>query len=98
MALDGDWKLVLETPIGPQEAQLTVKTKSDTTFEGIMSGQSGQQTFEGAIEGDTLTWRTEITTPMPLTLEFTVMVDGDAMSGSAELGAYGVAPVTGQRI
>jgi hypothetical protein len=97
MAMDGDWKLVLETPMGPQEAELTVTTTSDTTFEGVMSGASGQQTFTGAIEGETLAWQTDITSPMPLTLEFNVTVDGDAMNGTVKLGMFGNAAVTGTR-
>ncbi len=98
MAVDGDWKLTLETPMGPQEAQLNVKTRSAAAFDGTMSGASGQQAFSGAIDGDTLTWTTDITNPMPLTLEFTVTVDGDAMTGSAKLGMFGNAPVTGSRV
>ena len=98
MTMDGDWKLVLETPMGPQEAQLTVKATSDTTFDGVMSGASGQQPFMGAIEGDSLVWQTDITSPMPLTLEFNVTVDGEAMTGSVKLGMFGNAPVTGTRV
>ena len=98
MAIDGDWKLVLETPMGPQEAQLTVKPTSDTTFDGAMSGASGQQTFVGAIEGGSLVWQTDITSPMPLTLEFNLTVDGDTMNGSVKLGMFGNAPVTGTRV
>lgn len=98
MAVDGDWKLTLDTPIGAQEAQLNVKTRSATVFDGTMSGASGEQAFSGAIDGDTLTWTTDITSPMPLTLEFTVTVDEDAMTGSATLGTFGNAPVTGSRV
>jgi hypothetical protein len=97
MAADGDWKLVIETPMGPQEAELTVKTKSKTAFDGVMNGQAGQQTFEGTIEGDRLIWQTDITVPMALTIDFSVTVDGDAMSGNAKLGMFGDAPVTGAR-
>ena len=97
MALDGDWKLVIETPMGLQEAQLTIKTKSETAFDGVMNGQNGQQAFEGAIEGGTLAWQTDITVPMPLTIDFSVTVAGDAMTGSAKLGMFGNAPVTGAR-
>ena len=98
MAVEGDWKLVIETPMGPQEAQLTVRPTSDTTFEGTMNGQAGQQSFSGAIGGGTLTWQTDITSPMPLTLEFHVTVEGDSMSGETKLGMFGTAPVTGTRI
>ena len=97
MAADGVWKIVIETPMGPQEAQLTVKATSATTFDGVLAGSSGDQTFVGAIDGDTLTWQTDITRPMPITLDFTVTVGGDAMSGEAKLGMFGSAPVTGAR-
>lgn len=97
MAADGVWKIGIETPMGLQEAQLTVRTTSAATFDGILNGASGEQTFAGAIDGDTLTWKTDITTPMPLTLDFTVKVEGDAMRGETKLGMFGTAPVTGSR-
>jgi hypothetical protein len=34
---------------------------------------------------------------MPLTLEFSVTVDGAGMSGSVKLGMFGDAPLTGKR-
>ena len=97
MAADGDWKLVINTPMGPQEAALSVKTKSGDAFDGVLDGSSGRQEFEGRIEGDTLIWQTAITNPMPLTIDFSVTVEGDALSGSAQLGMFGAAPVTGAR-
>ena len=83
--------------MGLQEAQLTIKTKPETAFDGVMNGQTGQQAFEGAIEGSTLAWQTDITVPMPLTIDFSATVAGDAMTGSAKLGMFGNAPVTGAR-
>jgi hypothetical protein len=98
MAVDGDWNLVLETPIGPQEAVLKVKARSDAAFDGALIHQASEQTFEGSIEGDTLIWRTDITSPVPLTLEFAVTVDGGTMSGTVRLGMFGEAPVIGTRV
>jgi len=95
--VDGDWKLVIQSPMGAREAELSVKRKSDTAFDGVMNGESGRQEFEGQIEGDTLSWQTEITTPIMLTLDFTVTVAGDTLSGQAKLGMFGSAPVTGAR-
>ena len=97
MAADGDWNIVIDTPMGPQQAQLNVKSKSGSAFEGVMNGQAGRQEFEGKIDGDTLSWQTDITTPVSLTIEFTVTVKGDAMNGTAKLGMFGSAPVTGGR-
>jgi hypothetical protein len=35
--------------------------------------------------------------PIPMTLEFTVTVSGDAMTGSVKAGAFGSSPLTGVR-
>ena len=95
--MDGDWNLTIETPMGPQGAALTVKTKSGSAFDGVLDGQSGRQEFEGTIDGDRLEWQTDITVPVPLTIGFSVTVAGDAMDGTATLGMFGTAPVTGAR-
>lgn len=98
MAADGDWTLTIETPMGPQEAKLTVKSTSATAFDGVLDGQSGRQEFEGTIEGgDTLVWTTDITVPVPLSIGFSVKIEGDALNGSAQLGMFGSANVTGVR-
>ena len=97
MALDGDWKLVIKTPMGPQETQLAIKTKSAMAFDGVMNGQNGRQAFEGTIDGDKLAWQTDITVPVTLTIDFSVTVAGDTMTGSAKLGMFGNAAVTGAR-
>ena len=65
---------------------------------GTTSGRMGEQTIEGKIAGDTLTWSTAITQPMPMTLEFSATVSGDTMSGNVKLGAFGSAPLSGVRV
>ena len=97
MSADGNWKVTISTPMGPQEVTANISTQGDT-FTGKFQGPMGDQEISGEVSGDTLTWSTDITRPMPLTLEFEVKVEGDAMSGSAKLGAFGNAPVKGVRI
>jgi hypothetical protein len=58
----------------------------------------GSQEITGKVSGDTLSWTSDITKPMPLKLGFEVKVEGDKLSGTCKLGAFGNAPVTGQRI
>jgi hypothetical protein len=57
----------------------------------------GTQEVTGKIDGDTLTWSTDITNPMPMTLEFTVKVDGDKMTGKCKLGTFGISDLAGER-
>ena len=52
---------------------------------------------DGAINGDDASWSVNITSPMPMTLQFNGTVDGDAMSGSVKLGMFGEAKFTGAR-
>ena len=96
MSADGNWKITINTPMGAQEITAAITTSGDT-FTGKTEGRMGEQTIEGKVAGDTLTWSTAITQPMPMTLEFTATVSGDSMSGNVKLGAFGSAPLTGVR-
>ncbi len=96
MSADGDWKTTINSPMGVQEGTLTLKTSGDA-FTGQMVGRMGSQDISGKVDGDTLTWSASITTPFPMTLEFTVTVDGDKMSGSVKAGSFGSSPLTGVR-
>ncbi|MCW5759756.1 MAG: hypothetical protein KIS90_08310, partial [Phenylobacterium sp.] len=59
--------------------------------------EMGAQEVTGKVDGDTLTWNTDITNPMPMKLEFTAKVDGDKMTGNCKLGMFGNAALTGER-
>ena len=96
MSADGDWKITINTPMGAQTVNATITTNGDT-FTGSTSGQMGTQSVEGKVNGDTLVWSTQITSPMPMTLEFEATVSGDSMSGNVKLGAFGSAPLSGVR-
>jgi len=80
--MDGTWNLTLETPIGAQESTLQAQT-SGGALTGTQSSPIGSQAIQdGAVNGDEASWSVTITSPMPMTLEFKGMVDGDTMSGS----------------
>jgi len=49
------------------------------------------------VNGNDVSWKISITNPMPLTLEFTGKVDGDAISGEMGIGPMGSFPFTGSR-
>ncbi len=96
MSADGNWKITINTPMGAQTVNATITTNGDT-FTGSTTGQMGTQSVEGKVNGDTLVWSTQITSPMPMTLEFEATVSGDSMSGNVKLGAFGSAPLSGVR-
>jgi len=96
MSADGTWKTTVNSPMGVQEATLTVKTDG-ASFTGQMVGRMGTQDISGAVDGDKLSWSTQMTQPFPITLEFNVTVSGDSMEGSVKAGAFGSSPLKGVR-
>ena len=97
MSADGAWKITINTPMGAQEVTASIVTSGDT-FTGKTSGRMGDAEVAGKVNGDTLTWSSAITSPMPMTLEFEATVNGDAMTGNVKLGAFGNAALSGVRI
>ena len=96
MSVDGTWNLTFNTPMGAQQGSLELKTNGDS-LEGTMTGPQGALPLEdGKVDGDTLTW--SITAAqMGMKIEFTATVDGDKISGEAELGSFGKATIEGTR-
>jgi hypothetical protein len=97
MAVDGNWNLVMSTPMGERKASLTI-TAAGGTLTGTQ-GADGNSTeiFDGTVSGDNVAWKVSITNPMPLTLSFTGAVSGDSMSGEMGIGPMGSFPFTGTR-
>jgi len=84
--------------MGQQKATITLATDGDT-LTGTMEGQQGTlELKDGAVDGDSVSWKADITNPMPITLEFSATVDGDSLSGDVKLGSFGNASFTGTRI
>ncbi|MEM8935692.1 MAG: hypothetical protein AAGC77_04730 [Pseudomonadota bacterium] len=89
MSIDGTYTLNIKTPMGDQAGELTLKQEGDAVT-GDMKAATGAATVEnGALNGDTITWSANVTSPMPMTLEFEGKVDGDNIAGNVKLGAFG---------
>ncbi|MCP5411769.1 MAG: hypothetical protein H6924_06495 [Alphaproteobacteria bacterium] len=98
MAADGKWEIVINSPMGAQKATLDLATSGDS-LTGTQSAAQGSGPLEnGKVDGDSLSWSAKITSPMPLTLDFTGTVEGDKMSGQVKAGAFGSFPFTGNRV
>jgi hypothetical protein len=96
MSADGNWKIVVHTPMGPREVDLTLSVQG-ASFSGAAKGAMGESAIDGQADGDRLTWTSSITNPMPLTLTFDVAFTGDGAAGKVKLGMLGEAKVTGAR-
>ena len=97
MAVDGKWEIVINSPLGAQKAALDIAT-SGNILTGTQTAQQGSGPLEnGKVDGNSLSWSAKITTPLPLTLDFTGTVDGDKLSGSVKAGSFGSFPFSGNR-
>jgi hypothetical protein len=97
MAVDGTWNLTMDTPMGERPSTLVVKDVGGK-LEGTQAAE-GQTTdiFDGTVNGNNVGWKVSITQPMALTLDFSGTVNGDAMSGSVQLGMFGSSPFRATR-
>ena len=98
MAVAGTYDCVTKTPMGDQKSTFTVVDNGDGTFSGQNAGAMGSMDVEnGKIDGDTLTWTMNMTSPMPMKLEGNATVEGDTLNGSVNAGAFGSMAMTGTR-
>ena len=97
MSVDGTWNVVVKSPMGDQPSTLTLKADGGT-LTGTASAQGNTNPIAGGkVDGDTVSWSNSITTPFPMTLEFSGKVDGDSLSGSVKAGSFGSFPFAGTR-
>ncbi len=95
--VNGSWDTVIDTPMGQQKPVLTLQTDGGK-LTGTMAGAQGTVDIkDGAVDGNKATWNVEITSPMPMTLGFSITVDGDALNGNVKLGSFGNASISGTR-
>jgi hypothetical protein len=97
MAVDGKWEIVINSPLGAQKANLELATDG-TALTGTQTAAQGSGPLEnGKADGDNVSWSAKITSPMPMTLDFTGTVEGDKLSGSVKAGSFGSFPFAGTR-
>ena len=97
MAVDGKWEITISSPLGAQKDTLDL-TANGGALTGTQQAAQGSGPLEnGKVDGDSLSWSAKISSPMPMTLDFTGTVDGDKLSGSVKAGSFGSFPFTGNR-
>ena len=94
----GSWNCLVKSPLGDQKSVLTVADNGDGTWTGSNAGDQGNlECYECKVDGDTLTWKSDMKVPMPMTLEMSASITGDALDGSVKAGMFGTFPMTGTR-
>jgi hypothetical protein len=97
MAVDGNWNISIETPIGTRQATLSLAASGGSLIGTQAADGNSTAITDGKIDGDKVSWKVAITNPMPMTLEFSGTVNGDKISGDANAGAFGALPFSGSR-
>jgi hypothetical protein len=97
MAVDGNWNITMSTPIGERSATLSLKSEGGALTGTQAAEGDSAAIFDGTVNGDDLSWKVSITSPMPLTLEFNGKVAGDKISGDVGIGPMGSFPFTGTK-
>ena len=98
MSVAGTYDCVTKSPMGDQKSKFTVNVEGDT-FTGQNAGAMGSMNVvDGKVDGNTLTWTMNMTVPMPMKLEGSATIDGDALTGTINAGAFGAMPMTGTRV
>ena len=96
MSLDGTYDVIVKSPMGDQKSKLTIITDG-ADFTGSSAGAAGISQIAGTVNGDTLTWQDKITVPMPMVLDLTATIAGDALTGTVKAGMFGSFAMTGTR-
>lgn len=82
------WTIKITSPMGETSARLQFE-QNGADLVGEMTGKGGSGPMEsGRIKGDTLTWACKIEKPMPMTLKFNGVRQGDEITGSVKFGIF----------
>lgn len=96
--IDGNWKIVVNSPVGVQEGAFQFRTEG-RVLKGTSQGPEGfKEVKDGTVDGDSVTWKVDIKKPITTTLSFSGKVDGDALAGKVKAGLIGPFSFSGVRI
>jgi hypothetical protein len=98
MAVDGIYKVKMQTPMGEQRSTWTLKVDGGSLSGVSESPVMGRAEFSGgSVNGDEFSFALTANTPMgPTKIDFKGIVQGDQIAGNA-MTPFGQAPFTGSR-
>ncbi|MFF5722512.1 hypothetical protein [[Kitasatospora] papulosa] len=97
MPVEGVWDLSVSTPIGLIEAVIELR-REDGLLRGAAHGAGEEVPLSDVrLDGDRLTWKQAVTTPLRLNLFFDVTVTGDTLTGTSRAGRLPASGLTGRR-
>ena len=98
MAIDGTYKIVIESPLGNQQTTLTLKARG-AVLDGSSESSLGKATFTGKVSGDEVSWDSEINSPIgKMLLSFKGKIKGADFTGEVKAGNFGTYHFQGKRL
>ena len=89
MAFDGNWQLLIDTPMGQRPASLSI-SEATGSLEGSLTTGMGTSDISGRATDGVVEFNATLSGPMgPINLAFSGTVDGDQASGQVQFGAMG---------
>ena len=94
MTADGDWDLVVTTPLGERRGVLSLKTEGKILRGRQTADGNSTEIFDGVADGTVLSWKISITDPMPMILKFS----GSMATGLAAQWLWGSSAISHSRV
>jgi hypothetical protein len=97
--VSGTWEITIQTPRGDERAsEMKIEQDGDkitVTMEGF---QGNEMTGEGTVADNTVEWTVNVETQRgEFTIEYSGTVEGDTMTGQAEMGDFGTMEFTAKK-
>lgn len=95
-SIDGEYDMVLSTPMGPQEMVMRLQ-RDGGTVSGDLSSPEGAMDFTGTYDEGRVLFDLKVTKPMKITLKYDLAISGDNVAGTCKMGIFGKAKVKGRK-
>lgn len=95
--LSGQWVLTTISPLGSEDADMSVEQKG-SQLAGKLSSPQGTVDYTGTFDGDAVQFSfTFHSNGQPIEIDYAGVVSGDTMSGKVVFGAFGEGTFTAKR-
>jgi hypothetical protein len=98
MSMDGNWKLMVQTPMGEKDWSMQVELAGSTASGTLTTTTDTTAIEEGTVEGSRLSWVSTLTQPRTVRIRGTADFDGDKVSGEIRMGAFVTRAFSGSRV
>jgi len=94
----GDWATTTATPVGERKGIMSIFV-SGQTFSGTSESEGDVlEILDGKIDGDHITWTSQLTKPIKMKIKGSAKLDGDKLEGTLKLGLMGKSKFSAERV